>query len=172
MRTAAVLLTLAALAACAHDPPASKAGLWEAAREAAADDPRIMMAHPEAANYAPPGWPLEIGQRISIWDWRRLDKQFGDAFGMGTVWVVSKSGLSGALPFVAGFVNPPRGTPRSSDPYYIGHVPTWPSSEAWHLEPDMPEALLGVVDLDDARWRSIRTSPPFGDFTERERSLN
>ena len=146
MRTAAILLTLTALAACA-DPPVPKSGDREAAEAAAADDPRIMLAHPEATNYAPPDWTLKPGDVVRTVphpsEWTKLGSSH---WGKGVVWVVNESGLGGAIPFGAGFVFH---VPDRSSNTYIGHMPVQPRRGAFagDLEEELPEALRGLVDI-------------------------
>ncbi len=167
MRTAAILLTLAALAACAA-PPDPKSGVREAAEEAAANDPRIMMADPAATNYAPPNWQLKPGDRITNDDWYQLP--YDPDLGKAVVWVVSESGLPGAVPFGAWFrweegmlpgetlyIGPEGGTNEPPDPLrpqlhlrpnthqlYVGHFPV-KVSNMWSV----PEGHIDRRDMED-----------------------
>lgn len=68
MRNAAIIPLLAVLA-CAERLPETGADARAAGRvaaeTAAAEDPRILVACPEATNYAPPDWPLEPGDNCT-----------------------------------------------------------------------------------------------------------
>ena len=169
-----LLAVFAGLVACQDSPspaPAGSSAFTEpgeevaaastaaAAVEAAATDPRIMLASPEATNYAPPDWPLNPGDEVTRRDWVKLDLRYGNHWGMAVVWVVSERGLPGALPFGAGFAFPKR--PGDHPVTYVGHVPMRPvngKDRVWAraMERELPESLRGVVIQDhipsDPEW--------------------
>jgi len=126
------------LAACTDDRPSSPEAATPTAvgwTEFAAQHPNILVADPEATNYAPPGWPLEPGDIVAAtpegredgygkegvpswkelaWDWGWT----GEGWGMAPVWVVGDSGPSGVQPFAARF-----GVIESGTKTYYGHAP-------------------------------------------------
>lgn len=174
MRTAAIPLAAAVLAACAEHSgrkapaPADRAVDEAVAAAVAADYPLLMRADPEATNYAPPGWPFEPGARISheqLVDLGRFGRDDWDR--EAVVWVVSESGLEGALPFGAVYTNDPDHDPCAEiayeecmrtmawarqDQIYHGHVPVrarhWAGdyTDLSELEELLPPSLRGRID--------------------------
>ena len=172
MRSFPPLLVAAALWACTGEPLEKSPDL-AAAEAAAAEDPRILLAPPEAANYAPPDWPKRPGDLVTWRELRGLEDRFEDHWGLGTIWVASESGLPGALPFVAWFAHDPEvSRERSMSTHvYIGHMPTKaPLGGDFYddfFERDMPAALRGVADVARIN-RTVLHTFPFGDFADSE----
>ena len=189
MRIAITLCVFAVLAAaCTADvPEATPSGpAPEPWAEFAAQHPNILLASPEATNYAPPGWPFEPGQEISqraAWDvW--AGKRWGATkHPEPVVWVVSRSGPEGALPFgpwIAKaredeYYDPMVHFPdamamiaarraRGEDKYrYYGHLPVYYKSGGLYDgccfdTGDIPAPLRGIVDPDDHAydWGNLR----------------
>ena len=130
----------------------------------AAGHPNILVASPEATNYAPPGWPLDPGDVVAanVWgreyglgkngalSWVELDRQWGGRWGLAVVWVIGDSGPAGAKPFGAKFGYQDDGTTT-----YYGHAPVTINPNpfgAWRREEmknEIPPPLRGLVNIDD-----------------------
>ena len=169
MRTSATFLILAGLAGCMEPPNSSNSRAMSAGGAqldvVAADYPKVTHASPSATNYAPPGWPLEVGDTVTEREWRRLDIKYGGRWGMAVVWVVSESGPAGALPFGAGFDY------GGIENVYVGHLPVrfdhygyGGGRGRWvpELESAVPVSLRGVVDVrkhipSPAEWDDFRS---------------
>ena len=123
-------------------------------------DPRVVRADPEAVNYAPTGWPLEIGDSVTIEGLRELCWAFCESQGLAVVWVVGESGMP--LPFSASFAQ------TTDDPgihwrdrrlVYVGHdgprrgswAHTVYAMEAYDKSPRTlaPPSLRAIVEGDD-----------------------
>ena len=161
MRNAAILPALALLAGCAERQAGTGADARVAdrvaAETAAAEDPRILVACPEATNYAPPDWPLEPGDVVTDRQKRGLIVKHASQWGLAVVWVASESGLGGAIPFGAGFVDLDT---RASQ--YVGHLPLVPWGN-YTLAAELPEALQGVVDAGVDRFDGAAIADRIGD---------
>lgn len=138
----------------------------DAIDQAAAADPRVMMASPEITNYTPPvaQWPPKPGDRVTRYDLQKIWTAFSDRWHRtAVVWVVSESGPSGAIPFGAWFTledgllphRDPETDPSHYHYMYRGHFPVKArgsgigrsfEKEIRLMEEALPPSLRGYVD--------------------------
>lgn len=156
MRSALIMALLVVLAGCAERQAGTAADAGEASRAAAAAeaDPHIVMACPEATNYAPPDWPFQPGDMMKSWDLHllRQNPRYDHLLGTAVVWVVGESGLPGAIPFAAAFAavdetGQALSREANSRRMYVGHLPALGGAEDYELAKTgvVPEALRGFV---------------------------
>ena len=149
MRTAAILLTLAALAACEPPqtpaaagpmtPPPTEPHAPDEAPDFFADMDFMGTAasRAERAPYSPVGWPLQRGDTVTFERWRELEAEFGDWEGVGAPFWIGKTVFgdwSRAL-FLAETWEGWEG-PRIE---YIGHFPAKTDHIHWSL--NLPDHL-------------------------------
>ena len=173
LRSWRVMLLPALAVSCVSDRPEATPSGPEAEHPPVADwtvfaagHPNILVASPEATNYAPPGWPLEPGDVVASNEWGREDGlgkegapsweqlhwQWGGWSGLAVVWVIGDSGPAGAKPFGAKFGYHDDGTTT-----YYGHAPVTfgydpLSLSSWKresIEEEIPPPLRGLVNIDD-----------------------
>ena len=150
--TAAVLATTLTLAGCAEDGPDVAA-----APNAEPGDPAV---------YAPGGWPLEIGDKISH---RRMHDEIGKEFpGLGDVWAINvvngrtygaRWGYGSGWLADEDFSRFPQLTARSpgSHRIYEGHFPMKVRDMYWQYERErLPEHLHGRIEYYEAVKRLSR----------------
>ena len=132
-----------------------------------ADYPRVMLASDTATNYAPPGWPLKPGARVTGAEATHLLEQFGsdDWVREAVVWVVRENDPATATPFGAWWSWEKGVLPGQPDPatwqdgyhwLYHGHLPvrTWMvgfgaqtiEEDLAKMEAELPPSLRGFVD--------------------------
>ena len=136
MRHAAILLTLAALAAC--EPPEGGTNRTEPPKDDLAAFMGTAQERAARAPYSPPGWPLERGEAISGERRRNLEREFMGGsyyFGFAPFWIGEKLFTARWLTVLDGWddqlwleVLPTR---------YLGHYPDKITSEVF-FEPDYP----------------------------------
>lgn len=212
-RTLAILLAAAAAAGCRERPPGGAAsgdlppdGPADPRRGASqeyvaalqADWPRVILASDTATNYAPLGWPLEPGDRVTNAEATRLTSKLGiDAWGReAIVWVVRDNDPTTAIPFGAWWSWYEDGTlPGQPEPviwqdrYHhlyrghfpvradgVGHGPETLEEDLERMEALLPPSLRGFVDhlshARDSEYSRRKTSFGFGGlelFLEAER---
>lgn len=151
---APMALAVLVFAGCRERPPPSVPS--EASPEAHPDDPRVVSADPEAVNYTPPGWPLEIGDTVTEREFEDLCWAFCESRGLAVVWVAGDSGTP--LPFSASFAflgdeYTPVGTGLH---VYVGHdgpqaiLPGYGLTKAYGNAPTtrLPSSLRKTVETD------------------------
>ena len=172
-------------------PPSGRADPRSASQEhlaaLQADWPRVIFASDTATNYAPPGWPLEPGDRVTHHEATRLISKFGiDAWGRrAVVWVVRDTNPTTATPFGAWFSREKgmlHGEPEPSAYHLrghklyhghfpvraegVGHGPATFEEDLERMEALLPPSLRGFVDhrrhLFDSEYSRRRKS--FGGY--------
>lgn len=155
--TAAALAATLTLAGCAEDAPGVAA-----TPEPVPGDP---------ATYAPDGWPLQIGDKISDRSRWELESTFPGIGGVEAIHLVDGRTYGARFTDEAGAI-PDGDWARQLDPgrrerleeagrlderrfVYAGHFPEKPLKMAQHLEHQLPEHLRGKIEYEELRVTSV-----------------